>query len=82
MSRSRRTPRGFKDNQLPSLATQTNVIEMKGCGRCGTGDLSLEADYYGWYMRCVQCGRHDYLDERQEEIAKLLVIKPQHLLKV
>jgi len=29
---------------------------LKGCSRCG-GDLYSEKDTYGWFVRCLQCGR-------------------------
>ena len=31
------------------------MIKFKCCPRCARGDLMLERDGYGWFMRCVQC---------------------------
>jgi hypothetical protein len=31
------------------------MMKLKGCPRCG-GDLQLEADSYGKYQSCLQCG--------------------------
>ncbi len=32
-----------------------SIIRSKACRRC-RGDLSLEADVYGAYIQCLQCG--------------------------
>ena len=34
----------------------TVMFYLKGCGKC-KGDLVLEEDFYGSYLRCMQCGR-------------------------
>ena len=36
------------------------------CGKCG-GLLVLEEDRDGKYLRCMQCGTHDFIDEKAEE---------------
>lgn len=40
-----------------SVGKQVGVmIYFKGCGKC-KGELFLEEDFYGSYLRCLQCGR-------------------------
>ena len=31
------------------------LVKTRACKRCG-GDLSLERDWYGTYLECIQCG--------------------------
>ncbi|MFQ5874368.1 MAG: hypothetical protein ACE5JL_11280 [Dehalococcoidia bacterium] len=28
---------------------------LKGCPRCGRGDMVLDRDLWGWYRQCLQC---------------------------
>ena len=37
------------------------MMWLKSCPKCKTGDLALERDAYGSYMRCLQCGFLKYL---------------------
>lgn len=32
------------------------MIWLKACPKCAKGDLYLEKDMYGEYIRCLQCG--------------------------
>ncbi|MBI2855493.1 MAG: hypothetical protein HYX93_01430 [Chloroflexi bacterium] len=55
---------------------------LKGCPRCGTGDMAADHDIYGVYRYCVQCGYYqDMISEGdsdkntvKEEIAKESVL--------
>ena len=33
----------------------TSRFVKKHCPKCG-GNIYLDADYYGWYEQCLQCG--------------------------
>ena len=37
------------------------MMRLKSCPKCKTGDIALERDAYGCYMRCLQCGFLRYL---------------------
>ena len=37
----------------------TVMIYFKSCKRC-SGDLSMEHDYYGWYLICLSCSNVVY----------------------
>ena len=37
---------------------------FKGCGKC-KGDLYLEEDFYGSYLKCLQCGRITEIEARE-----------------
>ena len=39
------------------------MLYIKGCTRC-TGDLYLDQDPYGSFLRCLQCGRHTEVEAR------------------
>jgi ssDNA-binding Zn-finger/Zn-ribbon topoisomerase 1 len=32
------------------------MMRFKSCPKCQTGDMVLDRDTYGSYMRCLQCG--------------------------
>ena len=32
------------------------VIRLKSCPKCKTGDLAIDKDHHGWYEYCIQCG--------------------------
>lgn len=32
-----------------------SIIYFKSCNRC-RGDMHLNPDTYGWFMKCLQCG--------------------------
>ena len=34
----------------------TSTIIFKACPRCGTGDVVVDRDMYGWNVQCLQCG--------------------------
>ena len=37
------------------------MLRLKSCPKCKTGDMVLDRDAYGSYMRCLQCGFLRYL---------------------
>lgn len=40
------------------------IVWLKGCSRCGRGDLFFERDRYGPFRQCIQCGDlEDLADE-------------------
>ena len=32
------------------------VIRLKSCPKCKTGDVTIDRDHHGWYEYCIQCG--------------------------
>jgi Zn ribbon nucleic-acid-binding protein len=32
------------------------VIRLKSCPKCKTGDVTIDRDEHGWYEYCIQCG--------------------------
>jgi len=32
------------------------VIKLKSCPKCKTGDITMDKDHHGWYEYCIQCG--------------------------
>jgi Zn ribbon nucleic-acid-binding protein len=32
------------------------VIRLKSCPKCKTGDITIDRDHHGWYEYCIQCG--------------------------
>ncbi len=36
------------------------MLQLKACPKCGTGDMTIDRDMYGWFRQCIQCG---YLDD-------------------
>jgi hypothetical protein len=32
------------------------VLRLKSCPRCKTGDVGVDRDQHGWYEYCIQCG--------------------------
>ncbi|MFQ5875531.1 MAG: hypothetical protein ACE5JL_17280 [Dehalococcoidia bacterium] len=36
------------------------MLWLKGCPRCGRGDMLLDRDIWGWYRQCLQCA---YLED-------------------
>ena len=56
------------------------MFYFKGCGKC-KGDLHLESDTYGKFLKCLQCGRITEVESRRShavlrvapDIAELLV---------
>ena len=32
------------------------VLRLKSCPKCNTGDLTIDRDHHGWYEYCIQCG--------------------------
>ncbi len=32
------------------------MIRLKSCPKCKTGDITIDRDHYGWYEYCIQCG--------------------------
>jgi hypothetical protein len=32
------------------------MLKLKGCPKCKTGDIAPDRDYYGQYEYCIQCG--------------------------
>ena len=45
------------------------MLWLKGCPRCGTGDVRESRDVYGGYVLCVQCGY--YLTDSQVQELRL-----------
>ena len=45
-----------------------SIMRSKACKRCH-GDLSVEADVYGTYIQCLQCGA-TYSEEEFKEIVE------------
>ena len=37
------------------------VIRLKSCPKCKTGDVTIDRDHHGWYEYCIQCGYHSNL---------------------
>jgi len=37
------------------------VIRLKSCPKCKTGDITIDRDHHGWYEYCIQCGYHSNL---------------------
>jgi len=42
------------------MGKHIGLISFKACQRCKTGDVVSEADSYGAYQLCVQCGHTSY----------------------
>ena len=32
------------------------VLRLKSCPKCKTGDITIDRDHHGWYEYCLQCG--------------------------
>jgi Zn ribbon nucleic-acid-binding protein len=32
------------------------MIRLKSCPKCKTGDITIDRDEHGWYEYCIQCG--------------------------
>ena len=45
------------------------MFYFKGCGKC-KGDLHLESDAYGKFLKCLQCGRITEVDSRKPGLIK------------
>ena len=43
------------------------MFYFKGCDKCN-GDLHLESDTYGAFLKCMQCGRITEADSQKTEI--------------
>ena len=44
------------------------ALWLKGCPRCGTGDLAVDNDIYGVYRYCVQCGYYQDIASEQPQV--------------
>ena len=55
---------------------------LKSCPRCETGDLALDSDPYGGYIKCAQCGYVRDLDHHAFEVFKreAIITRPAHIL--
>ena len=38
------------------------MMRLKSCPKCKTGDMVLDRDAYGSYMRCLKCGYLRYVE--------------------
>ena len=32
------------------------MLQLKSCPKCGSGDMAIDRDVYGWFRQCIQCG--------------------------
>ena len=39
------------------------MLQLKACPRCGTGDMTIDKDNYGWFWQCIQCSHLEDLPE-------------------
>lgn len=54
------------------------MFYFKGCGKC-KGDLHLESDAYGEYLKCLQCGRITEVELRAPGITKASTVRAKKL---
>ena len=54
------------------------MFYFKGCVKC-KGDLFLEKDFYGSYLKCLQCGRLTEVETRETGVK---VTRAQRLKKI
>ena len=54
------------------------MFYFKGCGKCN-GDLHLESDTYGAFLKCMQCGRITEVDSQKTGIIN---VRPQNAKKL
>jgi Zn ribbon nucleic-acid-binding protein len=43
-------------NTVSRLRGDVEVIKLKSCPKCKTGDITIDRDEHGWYEYCIQCG--------------------------
>lgn len=47
------------------------MLELKACPKCGSGDMGVDRDIYGWFRQCIQCGfLKDLTAEEVESLKK------------
>jgi Zn ribbon nucleic-acid-binding protein len=34
----------------------SEVLKLKSCPKCKSGDIAIDRDHHGWYEYCIQCG--------------------------
>ena len=49
---------------------------LKGCGKC-KGDLCSQEDMYGFYLKCLQCGRITEEATRKRFVSNIAQSPPQ-----
>jgi hypothetical protein len=53
---SSRPPGSIKRANSGSRGGGAEMLKLKGCPKCKTGDVAPDRDYYGRYEYCIQCG--------------------------
>ncbi len=54
------------------------MFYFKGCGKC-KGDLHLESDTYGKFLKCLQCGRITEVESQAPGIIKASPVRAKKL---
>ncbi len=52
-----------QDSHSPSPGRIHRMFYLKGCSKCH-GDLTLEKDAYGAFLKCLQCGKLTEVNEK------------------
>jgi uncharacterized Zn finger protein (UPF0148 family) len=65
--------KGYNSYQVNKIWTQWEVrlamLFLRACPKCG-GDLFMDRDMYGGYVKCLQCGLMRYTEEEQRPAAR------------
>lgn len=51
-----------QDSYRPLPGRRIRMFYLKGCSKC-QGDLTLEKDAYGAFLKCLQCGKLTEVNE-------------------